>query len=1031
MAATFNIQVKMNSAGAVQGIQQVERGLTAVQRKALQVNRDLRQLFGIYAIKELVTFVYRLADGYTNLQNKLRVVTDGQANLNGITRETFRIAQQTRSSWESTASLYARLALNSKQLGASQQDLLDFTKSLNQAIIISGATSTEAAAGILQLSQGMASGALKGDELRAVLEQLPVVADVISKKLNVTRGQLRQMGKDGKITGDVILKAFKESEKELNEKFGKTIPTLGQSFQMIRNAAMQFFGEAGAGSGVMQSLALALKFVADNMETIGKVVLAVAQAFGSFFIIQKIIALFRTLALVIATHPLLAFMAALGTALLLIRQFGDEIETGAKAILPEWITQLTGVANVSITVGDHLRVMWKYIKELGSAILEFVGEAWSALSSAFSAGLDTTGIEFSLEDVLKLLMSFVFSATAILKRFGDFFVLIFGGLPIFIVNKFDEAFAGLIDSVVEALNKVLGLANYVASTGKGIAAAARGNTPDNRNALSKEAQDIGKKIVELQELQRSIRNTAGNPNAPTSADAEITRLLAEQAKIKAKRDAMDKEINDVLAPAIPKVEYDRQFVKGAADAFVQSWDGLITDIKGEVIGKLEQYDKDVAAQALDRASRDSRGTVGTTKGQFSKTPDPNAGKAHDKLMRQLDALLRKSNEVREAEMKLAAAEKLLANPQILAELEKRGLTAGTVLSDYREELSTALDPLGAWKDENLKAMAAMAGSNEEYERASAALQVVESLTEKGLELKQHEINSIERLIKIQQDRQRVWEMEKRLLEDLNGPLRTYRDTMAAIANLKVPEWQKENLRRKAQAEYTSGNDDEYNAFQSKKFEQAYGDLSKNEQDIIAGSIEGLKQIQITAGQVREATAAVFTETFGAVENFILNAANTGKLAWQDMINTILQALDRLALKLLEQWAMMKIMGLISGAPASPLAGTPLGGTIMDPTAWGGAYASGGSYVVPGQGAPDSRNVMFRLSPGEQVDFTPPGKRPMNASSNNSAPRPQVIVQNHFDKRQLLNVMSTREGAQTIVNIIRENAGTIRSVIDKG
>src|SRR5690606_16856748 len=195
------------------------------------LKRALAALGGAVAARELV----RLLDTYTNLNNRLRATGLEAQNLTAVYQELRAVANDTRSSFEGSVELYSRLALSSKELGVSQRDLIEFTKSLNQAIILSGASATEAQAGLIQLSQGMASGTLRGDELRSVLEQLPAVADVIAKELGVTRGELRKMGEDGKITAGVILDAFKNARDELEQRFGRTVPTISQSFQVLQN----------------------------------------------------------------------------------------------------------------------------------------------------------------------------------------------------------------------------------------------------------------------------------------------------------------------------------------------------------------------------------------------------------------------------------------------------------------------------------------------------------------------------------------------------------------------------------------------------------------------------------------------------------------------------------------------------------------------------------------------------------------------------------------------------------------------------
>lgn len=149
------------------------------------------------------------------------------------------VAERTRTSFRGVTELFSRLAINSRELGVNQQQLINFTESLNQAIVISGAGTREANAALIQLSQGIASGTLRGDELRSVLEQLPVVADVIANSLGRTRGELRELGREGAITGEVIFNAFAEAREELADRFARTVPTIGQALTLLRNRLVE------------------------------------------------------------------------------------------------------------------------------------------------------------------------------------------------------------------------------------------------------------------------------------------------------------------------------------------------------------------------------------------------------------------------------------------------------------------------------------------------------------------------------------------------------------------------------------------------------------------------------------------------------------------------------------------------------------------------------------------------------------------------------------------------------------------------
>lgn len=226
-------------------------------------------LIGVTAAVGSLWAALSIADEFANLENRLRSTGLEGEGLNDVMRKLTDSANNTRSSLAGTVELYSRLAVSSSELGVTQEQLIGFTTSLNQAILLSGANAAEAQAGLIQLSQGMASGTLRGDELRSVLEQLPAVADVIAKSLGVTRGQLRQLGADGKISAQTILKAFQEAGPELERRFSDLDITAGQALTVLKNNIMELSGTEGKGaldqvSGAIMDLNNSLTRLGEN-----------------------------------------------------------------------------------------------------------------------------------------------------------------------------------------------------------------------------------------------------------------------------------------------------------------------------------------------------------------------------------------------------------------------------------------------------------------------------------------------------------------------------------------------------------------------------------------------------------------------------------------------------------------------------------------------------------------------------------------------------------------------------------------------
>jgi len=288
VADVFRIDVVVSNRQAVSGVRQVESSLEDLNRTAASTNRLLRNAFqlvglgaGIEAARRLVGALTDLSDTYTQIQNRLGSVTEGTEELESATASLLGVANRTRTSFEATAQLYARTALATRDLGTSQADLLGITETVNQAIILSGASAKESSNGLIQLSQAISSNRLAGDELRSVLEQLPVVADVIARQLGVTRGQLRELGRDGEITAQVILDAFQGAREEISQRFAKTVPTASQALQVLQNNAVRFVGELNKATGASQLLAAVLGLLGRSLDVLALSLVAVGAALAA------------------------------------------------------------------------------------------------------------------------------------------------------------------------------------------------------------------------------------------------------------------------------------------------------------------------------------------------------------------------------------------------------------------------------------------------------------------------------------------------------------------------------------------------------------------------------------------------------------------------------------------------------------------------------------------------------------------------------------------------------------------------------
>ncbi|WCF71710.1 tail length tape-measure protein 1 [Acinetobacter phage Acba_14] len=241
-------------------------------------------------------------DTYTGLQNRLKLVTNNQVELNKATEDTFRIAQKTYSAWDSVLQVYQRFSDNAKTLNLTMDDTARLTETVSKAVAISGASAEAADAALVQFGQALASGTLRGEELNSVMEQTPALAKAIAKGMGITVGELRSVAAEGKITSQEIVKALRNVESDVDALFAKTDITIEQSLTLLNNEITKFVGEAGKGSGAAQVLAGSVQTLASNLDLIADGALVVGIGYITRAILMKSAAIKEGMASTLASR---------------------------------------------------------------------------------------------------------------------------------------------------------------------------------------------------------------------------------------------------------------------------------------------------------------------------------------------------------------------------------------------------------------------------------------------------------------------------------------------------------------------------------------------------------------------------------------------------------------------------------------------------------------------------------------------------------------------------------------------------------
>lgn len=265
----------------------MERGFDSTTRAVNNTERSMSSLSGVavaLAAALSVKQVSEYADAWATVNNKLANSLRPNEQLADVTERVFNITQQTRSSLDATASLYARLERATRQYGTSADDLAKLTTIINQGFVVSGATAQEAENAIIQLSQGLASGALRGEEFNSVNEQGNRLIVALADSMGVSIGEMRNMAAQGKLTTDVVVNGLLSQGAVIGKEFANTTTTISQALQVAGNNVTKFFGENSTvktGAAIFND---AVVTASENIGVLSAALTAAAAIMGSRYV---------------------------------------------------------------------------------------------------------------------------------------------------------------------------------------------------------------------------------------------------------------------------------------------------------------------------------------------------------------------------------------------------------------------------------------------------------------------------------------------------------------------------------------------------------------------------------------------------------------------------------------------------------------------------------------------------------------------------------------------------------------------------
>ncbi|WP_448661247.1 tape measure protein [Enterobacter hormaechei] len=273
-------QVRNVTDGMEGGFNRADKAASSLSSSFGSLSRVATSLMAILSVQQVAQY----ADAWTTLNNKLANALRPSEQLVDVTERVFNITQQTRGSLDATASLYARLERATREYGTSADDLAKLTTIINQGFVVSGATAQEAENAIIQLSQGLASGALRGEEFNSVNEQGNRLIVALADSMRVGIGQMRQMAAAGKLTTDVVVNGLLSQGVTIGNEFANTTTTISQALQVAGNNITKFFGENSTvktGTAIFNDAVIS---VSENIGALSAILTGVAAVMGSRYV---------------------------------------------------------------------------------------------------------------------------------------------------------------------------------------------------------------------------------------------------------------------------------------------------------------------------------------------------------------------------------------------------------------------------------------------------------------------------------------------------------------------------------------------------------------------------------------------------------------------------------------------------------------------------------------------------------------------------------------------------------------------------
>jgi len=332
----------------------------------------LKGLATTFGVAFGVQKVLDISDAMTSTSARLNLMNDGLQTTDELQDRIFQSAQRSRASYQTTADAISKMGIMAKDAFSSNDELISFTEQINKQFTIAGTSAAGVDAAMLQLTQAMASGVLRGEELNSVFEQAPTIIQAIADYLDVPIGQIRNMAAEGEITADIVKNAMFSAADETNAKFAEMPMTFGQVATVIGNTLLQTF------EPVIQMIGKGAQFIYDNWSTIEPIFWGLAAAVAAYTValgIMKVVTFAQTIAQMglnaaIMANPIGLIALAIGILI---------------GWIYKWVQSVGGLKIAWLIVMNAIMTAWDWVKIGFFAGIYYILDLWDKLKFGMMA----------------------------------------------------------------------------------------------------------------------------------------------------------------------------------------------------------------------------------------------------------------------------------------------------------------------------------------------------------------------------------------------------------------------------------------------------------------------------------------------------------------------------------------------------------------------------------------------------------------------------------------------------------------------